>query len=124
MNPFLPPDDPDLDNPYAPPQSTYVPAAALAPISGGIPFTVGDVFSWSWALFKERMGPCMYVFWGVSGVNWAIGAAFQTAQNGLMAVARQPAFVLFNFMIGLTAIVAQLWDPLESTCRHASLSIL
>ena len=51
----------------------------------------------------------MYVFWGVSGVNWAIGAAFQTAQNGLMAVARQPVFVLFNFMIGLTAIVAKLW---------------
>src|SRR5437773_139418 len=107
MDTFLPPDDPDLDNPYAPPRSTVVPAAA-PPISGGIPFTVGDVFSWSWAIFKERMIPCIYVFWSAMSVSWAIGFVIPIVSDGLWLGVRQPAWLLFlRATFRLTGSVAQ-----------------
>ncbi len=56
MDPFPPPDDPDLDNPYAPPQSAFVPARRSPELSPACRFTVDDVFNWSWAIFKERHG--------------------------------------------------------------------
>jgi len=109
MNPFLPPDDPDFDNPYAPPRSTFVPEAAPT-IFGGIPFTVGDVFAWSWTIFKERMIPCIYLFWSVMCVNLAIGFATDKLLNGLLLVVREPAFLLFlRFIINLTGVVVPLW---------------
>ena len=32
--------------------------------------------------------------------------------------------LMANFLLLIAEVVPKLWDPLESTCRHASLSIL
>ena len=37
MDPYQPPDDRDFDNPYAPPQSAFVPESSL-PQMAGMPF--------------------------------------------------------------------------------------
>jgi hypothetical protein len=55
------------------------------------------------------MGACISLFWGVVGLNWTISVADQIVLSGLMAIVRQPAFLVFNFIINLTAILAQLW---------------
>jgi len=109
MNPYLPPDEEDLDNPYAPPRSAFLPDAAPQRF-GAIPFTVNDVFNWSWAFFKERTWSCMAIFWGMVGVNYAFSFGMQMVLNGLIAVVRDPVFFLFlNVIISLVSIVLQVW---------------
>ena len=54
------------------PAAIVVRARAAARDPAGMPFTVADVFNWSWAIFKERMGQCMVIFWGAFRVSiWA-----------------------------------------------------
>ena len=36
----------------------------------------------------------------------------------------RPLFVLASVLTAAGVVLAVAWDPLESTCRHASLSIL
>ena len=72
MGPFEPPDFRDPDNPYAPPQSAFVPAP-VAPLQVGMPFSAADVLDRSWSIFKTRMGDCMAIFWGTFGINLGIG---------------------------------------------------
>jgi len=106
MDPYLPPDYLDLDNPYAPPKSAFAPQAAPRP-SGGIPFTVSDVFNWSWAIFGERMLPCICIFWGVVGINFGFSVAMQMALGSLSAVVREPAVLLVIYYV--VGIVVQVW---------------
>jgi len=109
MDPNLPPDYLDFDNPYAPPQSAFAPQAAPRPL-GGIPFTVSDVFNWSWAIFSERMWPCIYIFWGYAAVSWALSVGMQILLSSLMAIVREPVFFLFlNTIITLVNMVVQVW---------------
>ncbi|MFI5455154.1 MAG: hypothetical protein ACHRXM_06845 [Isosphaerales bacterium] len=109
MNPYLPPDEEDLDNPYAPPRSTFLPAPA-PPRFGGIPFTVSDVFNWSWSFFKERTWSCISIFWGMVGVNYAFNFGMQILLRGLIAAVREPGFFLFlNVIIVLVSLVVQVW---------------
>jgi hypothetical protein len=72
MGPFEPPDFRDPDNPYAPPQSAFVPEP-ISPLQVGMPFSAADVFDRSWSIFKTRMGDCMAIFWGPYGLNLAVG---------------------------------------------------
>ena len=58
-------------------------------------------------------------------VNFAIGAA--VGGMALVAFGRETVFVLNSLsFLGSAWLIRRmrLWDPLESTCRHASLSIL
>lgn len=52
------------ENPYAPPQSV----SALPAVSG-LPFTVYEVFLWSWSIFGRRMRTCLSIFWGMCGIS-------------------------------------------------------
>jgi uncharacterized membrane protein len=73
-------------------------------------FTVGDVFNWSIALFKERAWPIIFMFWGVAGLNWALNIGMEWLQRGLMAAAADPA-LSFLIVVGMQVmvIVIQLW---------------
>jgi hypothetical protein len=110
VNPYLPPDDPDLDNPYAPPRSTYVPAAAPL-LAGGVPFTAGDVLNWSWAIFRERSVQCVALFWSVFGVAWGIDLAAELAVGPLFARAgrREALRVVLQVIVGLLWVLAPVW---------------
>jgi len=59
------PESHDGENPYTPPQSAPVAASTL-------PFTVYDVFMWSWSIFSARMNTCLSIFWGIVGVNFVV----------------------------------------------------
>ena len=85
MDPYQLPEDRDSDNPYAPPQSSPAPALAT-----GMPFTVNDVFQWSWSIFTERMRACLSIFWGVVGINLAISIVLNLVQESMAAGVRDP----------------------------------
>ena len=73
-------ESPDGENPYAPPQAASMPAAAT-----GLPFTVHDVFRWSWSTFTERMSTCLSIFWGIVGINFLAGLSSLALQEALQS---------------------------------------
>jgi hypothetical protein len=109
VNPDLPPDDLDLDNPYAPPRSTLLPEAAPQEF-GGIPFTVSDVFHWSWAIFKERPWMCLALFWAEIAINWALAICLTMLEERVMAARPdRSTYFLITIVDRLIAIVLQAW---------------
>jgi hypothetical protein len=110
MDPDQLPDDPDLDNPYAPPQSTFAPEAAAYPQFPEIPFAVGPIFNWSWVVFKDRMWPSIYIVWGAVAMNYGISFAVQAFQQfARVAIKDTPLFMLLNFLIVAVTVVIQVW---------------
>jgi hypothetical protein len=87
MDSFPPPDERDFVNPYAPPQSAFVPET-IAPLRAGIPFTANDVFNWSWAIFKERMGICLGILWGTYGINIGLSLGVNLLIQALVVAAK------------------------------------
>jgi hypothetical protein len=85
MDPDRPLENPDLDNPYAPPQSAFEADTVAYPEDIDIPFDVAQIFHWTWTLFKERMWPCMYIFWGGFAINYGVGFLGQTIEDSLVA---------------------------------------
>jgi hypothetical protein len=109
MNPYQPPDDPDTDNPYAPPRSTYVPES-LPELGTGMQFTVNDIFNWSLAIFKERMGLCLAMYWGSQGIIVAISLGMSMLLQVVTAVVRdRTMFTLSYILIQFFGIVIQVW---------------
>jgi hypothetical protein len=110
-----PPDENAVDNPYAPPQSAFVPEA-MPELAAGMPFSVSDVFNWSWAIFKERMGPCLMIVWGVTAINWGISLGLNLLQTGLMlAVRDQILFGVITVLLAFGAFVIQVWLAIGQT---------
>jgi hypothetical protein len=109
MDPQLPPESPEEVNPYAPPQSAFVPEA-VAPEFGQLPFTTDAVLSRTWSLFKEKMWPCLGAFWGMVGINWAVSFGASVLLAGVAAAIREPALILAaNIAANVVSIVVQLW---------------
>jgi hypothetical protein len=105
MGPYPLPEDRDSHNPYAPPQSS--PAATLAV---GMPFTVNDVFRWSWAIFAERTRACVSIFWGVVGISLGINIVLSLLQENMAAGVRDPnAFKVLYILCLFASIVVQAW---------------
>jgi hypothetical protein len=102
-------DDPDLDNPYAAPRSAFGPET-IPQRFAGIPFSVGDVFHWSWALFTERTWPCIALYWGPVVIEWGLAFGLTMMEESLVAAVRDRSS-FFVLMIGtrLIAIVVQVW---------------
>ena len=100
MDPYLPPEDQDLDNPYAPPQSAFVRAAAPRQYSAGSRSPSTTSSTGHGPSTRNGWGPA-WPYSGVSsGVNWALGFAMQMVLTGLMAVVEEPAlFMVLNFLI-------------------------
>jgi hypothetical protein len=93
------------DNPYAPPQ-----AAQATSQFGGLPFTVNDVFNWSWSIFAERMGTCLTIFWGVFGINFVVGVALRVVHEAVEAGVRdENAYKLILALAYFGTYVVQFW---------------
>ena len=109
MGPYQLPEERDGDNPYAPPQSS--PALAT-----GMPFTVNDVFRWSWAIFAGRTRECLSIFWGVIGIILAVSLFMNLVQDSMAAGVRDPnAFKVFYILTLFANIVIQGWLSIGMT---------
>ena len=109
MDSFQPPIDPDRDNPYAPPQSAFLPQATAAQALG-VPFTVADVFDRSWSLFKTRFWTCLSIVWGAMGINWAISVGMNFVLSRLVNITRDETLYRLLYILTLFgSIVLQIW---------------
>ena len=113
MPPSVPPPFPDDEmNPYAPPRTDV--RAEIFPVADGglssIPFTIGDVLSRSWEIYKDRMGLCMGVVIGCYGLNVMVQLIYQAAMAAA-PMARNPQLVAaFLGIFGTLGIwVFQMW---------------
>lgn len=105
MDPYQLPQTQDGENPYAPPQSTQSPSRFA-----GMPFTVNDVFNWSWSIFTGRMGTCLSIVWGVFAMNIMVGITLNVVQDALEAGVRdENAYKLLLAMAYFFAYVFQFW---------------
>lgn len=111
MDSYQLPEDRDSDNPYAPPQSSPAPSLAT-----GLPFTVNDVFQWSWAIFRERMQPCLSIFWGAIGISLAFSILLNLVQEGIDAGVRDPnTFKVLYILLLFASFVLQAWLSIGMT---------
>src|ERR1700733_7319940 len=87
MDPYRSPDELDLDNPYAPPRSSFQPEEAEKAESHGvsIPFTIDSIVTTAWEIFKARLGICLGLVWGAQLVNIGLALALLALNAGLTA---------------------------------------
>src|SRR4051794_24647470 len=94
MPPSVTPPFPDDElNPYAPPRSDVRPE--LDPVLGdmrALPFSIGDVLSRSWEIYKDRMGITIAVVIGCLFINFGSQFALSAAQQ-VAPLARNPVAV-------------------------------
>ncbi len=76
----------------------------------GVPFTVDDVFDWSWSLFRTRFWTCLSIVWGVMGINWAISVGMNVMLSGLVNITRDEAMYRLLYILTLFgSVVLQIW---------------
>ena len=111
MGPYQLPEDQDSDNPYAPPLSAPAPG-----IAAGMPFTVNDVFQWSWAIFAARTRDCLSIFWGCLGISFATSIILKLVHDGLTGAVRdENTFKLLYILSLFAAQVVQFWLAIGMT---------
>ena len=93
------------DNPYAPPAAAQDPSQI-----GGMPFTVNDVFNWSWSIFSEQMRVCLTIVWGVFGINFMVGVVLRVVHEAVEAGIRdENAYKLLLALAYFSAYVVEFW---------------
>jgi uncharacterized membrane protein len=104
------PDD-DL-NPYAPPRSEVGPEPELLPLGELTPtaFTIGDVLTRSWEIYRDRMGTCIGIVVGCMGLNVVTQIVLSAAQQ-VAPMARDPQAVAFVVGVfgSLAVTLFQIW---------------
>jgi hypothetical protein len=109
MDPDPPPDQDDFENPYAPPDSTFAEDLSHGPF-GRIDFTVGDLFNWTWSLYKENLGICTSVVVGSFAINFAVSMVLNLLLTTVVAAVRDPSFAaLMQVAVTFGAFVAGFW---------------
>lgn len=104
-----PPDNREFDNPYAPPGSTFAPDPGPKLVAG-MPFTVADVFNWSWAIFKQNVRLCLVIYWGTAMVSFAISLGLSGVLQAVTATVRdQTVFAVVNILVQFASIVIGVW---------------
>ena len=102
------------------------PGVPIASIAAGVLATmVGSLFAAGDAALQALAEPRLQAL--ATGTNHDAAAFRRYAANRLQVTSRWLAgrIVLLSLAAALFSQAAQSWwDPLESTCRHASLSIL
>lgn len=106
MDPDRRPDQDELDSPYAPPDSTFAQEFPLAPL-GRIPFNVGDIFNWTWTLYKQQIGTCTIIVIGVAlinvglafGINILLDASAQAIRDEFFLAAMRFAAIFGSYVI-------------------------
>jgi hypothetical protein len=123
MDPLRPPDDLDLDNPYAPPRSTFAPLPKPGLQSLSIPFSIDSIATTAWLIYRDNLWTCIWVVWAAAlielGVQMllamvmgALGAAMPGDQAALTAINNVlilPIFVFLRWLqIGVTRGLIQI----------------
>src|SRR5262249_35554813 len=71
---------------------------------------VGDVFNWSWGLWKERPWPVFAMFWAPVCINWAFAFGLTMLEESMVAALADRSTSLFITVVGrILAIVLQVW---------------
>jgi hypothetical protein len=71
----------------------------------GMPFSVNDVFNWSWALFKRKMWACVGIVWAAQGTSLGVQFGVNLLVPTLAAIARDRALTLVATIVGQILIV-------------------
>jgi hypothetical protein len=72
-------------------------------VAPDVPFTVGDLLNWTWAIYQARYSACLAVYWGAVALNWLI---LTTLNNTV----REPASSLFlEFLFFLGRVIVPVW---------------
>src|SRR4051812_13137856 len=111
MPPSVPPFPDDELNPYAPPRSDLGPEQGPLPADmRPIPFSIGDVLSRSWEIYKDRMGICIGVVIGCVAIN-AVSQMGLSAAQQVAPLARNPIAVarFIGFFGTLAVMLFQTW---------------
>jgi hypothetical protein len=104
-------ESPDADNPYAPPH--YSPAADSV---AGLPFTVQDVFQWSWTIFSKQMSTCLSIFWAVVGIRLIASFGLVAMRDSLAAGMRDEyAYKILLFLSYFGTYVLLFWVEIGLT---------
>jgi hypothetical protein len=104
----IPPSFPGKEpNPYAPPRSDVGPEPLLAGFAP-LPFSIGEVLSRTWAIYRARMLTCIGVVFAFLGSG--IGACFLAGAILSLVQGRSPgvavlAFVLVPLLFGVFVMV-------------------
>ena len=108
MDPFRPRDDPDFDNPYAPPRSSFVPAAVPRQDLLSIPCSIDAIVNATWSIYRDNLWTCTWLCWtvGLSSVGlYLLQRAIQAQimSLGLVSIGLAVASVVFQtwLQIGL-----------------------
>ena len=97
----------DRTNPYAPPRAELGSRPLPADLSA-IPVTVGDVFSRTWKIYHDQLGPCIGAFFVVVLVTFAIQMVLNFLQVAMQqAGSSQAALVFVKLIGGLGGFAAQ-----------------
>ncbi len=103
------PDRYDLENPYAPPDSSFVPDSPQGQF-GSIAFTVGDLWNWTWSLYKARFGICLTIILGVGGINLMLSIVSNILLNTVETAVRDPIiFAVSQIGIIFSTYVLSFW---------------
>ena len=72
MDPLRPTDDLDLDNPYAPPRSTFAPLPKPELNFRSIPFSIDSIATTAWSIFRDNLWTCIWVVWSAALIEIGI----------------------------------------------------
>jgi hypothetical protein len=102
-------------NPYAPPRSDVMPELLPGEIAP-IPFTIGEVLSRTWQIYRDRMGSCIGVVVGCMGINIAAQLILSAVQVAVQAAGNQQAVTAVVTLVGMLALVLfQIWINIGQT---------
>jgi hypothetical protein len=115
MEHIEPYDDPDLDNPYAPPKAAPAPVQATAGFSE-LPFTASDIFGWSWAIYKDNLGMVIGLVIGAGVLTFGINMGMGVVLGVLGTAVQSPEVVTaMNFVFQIAATILQYWLTIGMT---------
>jgi hypothetical protein len=122
MEPERSPRKNEFDNPYAPPESAFVKEGRRA-VGAGVPFTVADVFNWSWSIYKENFGQCLAISLGAIGIGQLLGIALSALLAAVAAATRDQTLVLLvRIVVTFLSLVASVWLGVGQTMAYLKLA--
>jgi len=111
MDHYRSPDDLDLDNPYAPPRSSFLPEERADERGIAIPFTIDSIVNTAWSIYKAQLGTCLGLVWGAMGVNFGLSFGLAILNVGLQAAMPNETVtvLVIYYALSLCNMVFQAW---------------
>ena len=111
MDPYRPPDDDDVNNPYAPPTATFRAEAVHRHDLRSIPCSIDAIVNTAWAIYTENLWTCTWL----SGVVSIVAIVLSFTQQVLLATLRdampgQPSsFMSLAIGLYIANAIIQIW---------------